>query len=353
MRLVARWTAALAAMMSAALAAMLVTSTAAAAELRVLTWSSYLSPQVVERFEKETGVKVRVDTVTNYVDLIRPLETGASGYDIAFPADFQVRELIARGLVERVFVDRLANFWNVEDVWRSRSLDPRNEYTVPHVWGTTAFVVDTALYQGDPDTLKLLFDPPPEIGGKILLMDSGYDMIQLALVWLKMPRCSSRPEHLARVEDLLLPMLRRYPLADIDTVIDSLVSGRYAVGVAWNGDALKARQKRPSLRYAYPREGSLVWTDVLVVPKGVPNRADALKFMSFMMRPDVAALESNYNGYANMVRGAEPHMDKALVDAPEIVTPISSSLDFFTYCDNTAETHQELFWKRLKEKAGK
>lgn len=342
---VARWL--------AVLTAVVMASSVRAAELRVLTWSSYLSPQVVERFERETGVRVKLDTVTNYVDMIRPLEGGASGYDIAFPADFQVRDLVARGLIERVFVDRLANFWNVEDAWRSRSLDPRNEYTVPHVWGTTAFVVDTALYTGDPDTLKLLFDPPPEVAGRILLMDSGYDMVQLALVWLKLPRCSSRPEHFARVEELLVPMLRRYPLADIDTIVDSLASGRYALGVAWNGDALKARQKRPSLRYAYPREGSLVWTDVLVVPKGAPNRADALKFMAFMMRPEIAALESNYNGYANMVRGSDQFMDKGLIEAPEIITPITSSLDFFTYCDNAAETRQELFWKQLRERVGK
>lgn len=324
-----------------------------AAELRVLSWSSYLSPEVVERFEAETGVKVTVDTVTGYAELMRPLESGHSGYDVAIPADFQLRELVARGLVERVFVDRLPNFWNVEDLWRSRALDPHNEYAVPHAWGTTAFVVDTAFYGGDPDTLKLLFDPPPEIADRILLLDSGYDMVQLTLVWLKLPRCSTRPEHLARVEAVLTPMLRRYPLATIDTVVDTLAAGHYALGVAWNGDALKARQKRPSLRYAYPREGSLVWTDVLVVPKGAPNRAEALKFLSFMMRPEVAALESNYNGYANMVRGAEKTMDPELVTAPEIVTPLSSSLDFFTYCDNAAESRQEAFWGQLRHKLGK
>ena len=337
----------------AAVAAMMLAASAWGAELRVLTWSSYLSPKVVERFERETGVRVHVDTVTNYVDLLTTLESGASGYDIAFPADFQVRSLVAKGLVERVYADRLPNFWNVEDVWRSRSLDPRNEYTVPHVWGTTAFVVDSAVYGGDADTLSLLFDPPPEIAGRIVLLDSGYDMVQLALVWLKLPRCSIRPEHFEQVAALLVPMLRRYPLADIDTSVDLLASGRYVLGVAWNGDALKARQKRASLRYAYPREGSLVWTDVLVVPKGAPNRADALKFLSFMMRPEIAAMESNYNGYANMVRGSEQYMSKPLLEAPEIVAPIASSLEFFTYCENLAETQQEMLWKRLREKVGK
>lgn len=325
--------------------------TAGAGELRLLTWSSYVSPKVLARFEEETGIAVSVDTVTSYMDLLSPLETGQSGYDIAFPADFQVRDLVTRGLLEKIQVDRLPNFWNVDDVWRSRGLDPRNEYTVPHVWGTTAFVVDTVRVGGDVDTLKMVFDPPPEAKGHVLLLDSGYDMVQMALVWLKLPRCSLKPEHLAQVEALLLPMLRTHPLADIDTVVEALASGRYAVGVAWNGDAHKARDLRPSLRYAYPREGSLVWTDVMVVPKGAPHRAEAQQFLSFMMRPDIAAMESNFNGYANMIRGSERFMLARLLSAPEIVAPIASSLDFFTYCDNTAEARQDLLWKQLKDKA--
>ena len=326
---------------------------AQAGEIRILTWSSYLSPQLVERFESETGVTVKIDTITNYIDLLRPLLTGRSGYDIAFPADFQVRDLIKDGLIEKVGVDRLSNFWNVEDVWRSRPLDPRNEYTVPHVWGTTAFVVDTAVYKGDVDSLRVLFEPPPELDGKIVLLDSGYDMVQMALIWMKLPRCSVLPEHLDRAERVLLPMLQRYPLADIDSIVDSLVSGKYALGVAWNGDALKARLRRPSLKYAHPQEGSLVWTDVMVVPKGAANRTDALKFLSFMMRPEIAALESNYNYYATVIRGIEPHLDKALLNAPEIVAPLSSSQDFFTYCENVAESVHERFWMELKAKAGR
>lgn len=338
-------------MMAALMAAM--AAPVAAGELRILTWASYVSPKVLERFETETGTRVSVDTVISYTDLLAPLETGVSGYDIAFPADFQVATLAARGLLEKVQVDRLPNFWNVEDVWRARALDPRNEYTVPHVWGTTAFVADTAVIKGDIDTLALVFDPPPEVNDRLLLLDSGHDMVQMTLVWLKLPRCSLKPEHLARVEAVLLPMLRRYPLAAADGYAETVASGRYAIALAWNGDALKAREARPSLRYAYPREGSLVWTDVMAVPKGAPHRAEALKFLAFMMRPEIAAMESNYNGYANMIRGSENFMEPRLLSAPEIIAPIASSLDFSTYCDNTAEAQQELLWRRLKKMAGR
>ena len=326
---------------------------ARANSLRVLTWANYLSPQVVERFAQETGIAVQVDTVTSYTAMIAPLLAGNSAYDVVFPGDFQVRGLIERGLLDRVGVDRLANFWNVDDIWRGRSFDPRNEYTVPHAWGTTAFVVDTALYGGDMGSLRLVFEPPPQLANRMALVDSGFDMIQLALVWLRLPRCSTADADIAKVRGLLLPMLRRVPVVPSDRIVADMIAGKYALAVMWNGDALQARKGRPSLRYANPAEGALVWTDVLAVPKGAPSRANALAFLSFMMRPEIAAQESNHNGYANMIRGAEAFMDPSLLNAPEIITPPSSALDFFAHCGNGAENKQEAIWSALLREAGK
>lgn len=326
---------------------------AGADSLRVITWAGYLSPQVVERFQHETGISVQVDTVTNYTAMVAPLLSGQPRYDVMFPGDFQVPELIAQGHLDRVGIDRLPNFWNVEDVWRGRSFDPRNEYTVPHVWGTTAFAVDTDVYGGDISSLRLVFQPPPALVNRMALVDSGYDMIQLTQVWLRLPRCSTAPQDVAKVRDTLLPLLRRVPVVSSDQIVAAMTEGKYALATMWNGDALQARKKRPSLRYANPVEGALVWSDVLAVPKGAPNRANALAFLSFMMRPEIAALESNYNGYANMIRGAEAFMDPVLLNAPEIITPPSSALDFFTECGNGAESRQEKLWEDLMRETGK
>ena len=336
-----------------ALDAVLAAGAARANSLRVLAWGNYLSPQVVERFEKETGIAVTVDTVDTSMAMVAPLLAGNTAYDIVFPADYQVSGLIEQGLLDRVGVDRLANFWNVDDVWRGRSFDPRNEYTVPHVWGTTAFAVDTALYGGAIDSLNLLFQPPPVLAGRMALIDSGFDVVQLALVWLRLPRCSVRPADIAKVREVLLPMLRRLPVVSSSRIVDDMAAGKYALAVMWNGDALRARKERPSLRFANPTEGALVWTDLIAVPKGAPNRVNALTFLSFMMRSEIAAQQSNYTGFANMIRGAEAFMDPSLLNAPEIITPPSSALDFFAHCGNGAETMQEAIWSAMLREAGK
>lgn len=324
---------------------------AEAETLRVLTWARYLSPQLVERFQQETGIQVSVDVVNSYSDLDRPLRGGRSGYDVAFPGDFQVGPLIAAGLLERIGADRLPNFWNVDDIWRGRSFDPRNEYSVPHAWGTTAFAVDTARYAGAAASLDLLFRPPAALADKVVLLDSGVDMVQLTLVWLKLPRCSLRPADLDQVRAVLLPLLRRLPVVGADRLVEAMASGDHALAVTWNGAALSARTARPSLRYVNPREGALVWSDAMVVPRNAGNKGNALTFLSFMMRPDVAAMESNFNGYANMVRGSEAFMSKTLLSSPELIMSPASALDFFGQCSNGAERVHEALWADLKDAA--
>jgi spermidine/putrescine transport system substrate-binding protein len=330
------------------LAALLAAGGAVASELTVLARENYLSPGLLRKFERETGIAVKLTEVANYHRVVQALATGQSGFDIAFSPDFEVEGLIQKGRIERVLADRLTGFWNVEDPWRSRFFDPRNEYTIPHQWGTAAFAVDTSIHRGDIDSLKLLFEPPPELDGHIALLDEA-DMVQLALVYLGEPRCTVDGRKLARAERLLRPLLARNRLVPAERMMAALADPGIALAVVWNGDAMRARDKRPSLAYAYPREGNLVWTDVAVVPRRPPNRANALKFLTFLMQPENAALDSNFNGYANMIRGSERYLLPSLVSAPELVAPWPAKVGFLPSCDGVAEIRHQAAWDRIKE----
>jgi len=332
------------------LALLLAGGGAMAGELRVLARGSYLSPELLRKFEHETGVTVVIDEVADHTAMIERLTGGLSGDDIVFPPDHHVAELIEGGWLERIWADRLPGFWNIEDPWRSRSFDPRNEYTIPHQWGTTAFAVDTSIHKGDMDSLRLLFDPPPEINGRIAVLDDT-DMVHLALLYLGEPRCTLDPAKLDKAVRLLLPVVARARLVSPAGVVDGLASADVVLGVAWNGDAMRAREKRPSLAYAYPREGNLVWTDVIAVPRDPPNRANALKFVAFMLKPENAALQSNFNGYANMIRGSEAAMRPQVLAAPEMVAPWPAKVGFHVACGGAVERRHDALWAEVKARA--
>ncbi|ARJ64844.1 spermidine/putrescine ABC transporter substrate-binding protein [Magnetospirillum sp. ME-1] len=334
------------------LAVLLVTATGAwASELQVLTRSSYLSPELLRKFERETGITVVLTVVADHDQVRSNLQGARSGFDIAFIPDYHVGGLIRGGLIERVLADRLNGFWNVEDPWRSRSFDPRNEYTIPHQWGTTAFAVDTSIHRGDIDSLRLLFEPPPEVEGRIALLDEG-DMVQLALVHAGEARCTDDEGKLEKAARLLEPLLARNRLVAAERMMAALADPSIVLAVSWNGDAMRAREKRPSLAYAYPREGNLVWTDVVVVPKNPPNRANAMKFLTFMLKPENAALDSNFNGYANMIRGSERFLAPSVLGAPEMVAPWPAKVGFLPSCPEMIQRRHDAVWAGIKARAG-
>jgi len=320
----------------------------AASELFVLARSATLSPDLLRRFEHETGIAVRLTEVGDHAEMIRRLDGNASGFDIAFPPDHQIAGLIERGGLERIWADRLPGFWNIEDPWRSRSFDPRNEYTIPHQWGTISFAVDTSVHKGDIDSLSLLFSPPPELDRRIGLLDDSV-MLRLALIQAGEPRCATDPARLNRAVALLTPLLARSRLIPVDQVVTALRTETLALVVTTSGDAMRARDSRPSLAFAYPREGNLVWTDVVAVPRHPPNRANALKFVAFMLRPENAALGTNYNGFATMIRGAEAHLKTEVLSAPELVAPWPAKVGFLVSCGPDIHRRHDELWARIRQ----
>lgn len=320
---------------------------AVAAELRLYNWADYTSPEVIARFEAATGHTVVIETFDSNEEMLERLKTGASGFDLAFPSEYSVRQLIDAGQLERVMPHRLPGFENIGETWRGQSYDPGNDYALPWHWGTTSFVVDTDAYRGDIDTLKLIYDPPPGIT-RVGVLDDGDDMVTNTLRYLGLPRCSKRKQDLEQVEKLLVARAKDMEIFDAREPVEWLVNSRAPVAMAWNGDAMRARQRRPALRYAYPREGVTVWTDTMVVPKGAGNREGALAFMAFMLKPENAALQSNYTGYANAILGSEALLSPDLQKAPEVILPAAVKLEFLQACDAAVYDAYQKLWSRVK-----
>jgi len=323
------------------------TGGALAGELRVLARAGALSPEVLSRFERESGTRVHLVEVAEPAEIARRLDRVESGFDVAFPLDHQVADLIGRGRLERVWADRLPGFWNIEDPWRSRAFDPRNEYTIPHQWGTTGLAVDATVHKGDHDSLSLLFAPPPSLTGRIALLDDPV-MIQLALLAAGESHCAGDPLRLAAAEARLAPLLPKARLVRADALFATLRDSHFALVVAWSGDVMRARQIRPGLAFAYPREGNPVWSEVAAVPRYPRNLAAALKFLAFLLRPDTAALDSDYNGFATSIRGAEAHLRPEVLAAPELVAPWPAKVVFKAPCPAPAQRRQEAAWARLR-----
>lgn len=134
-------------------AALLALTTAARAEgeLHLYIWSDSIAPDLIAKFEAETGTKVTVDGYNSNEDLLTKLQAGATGYDLVMPSQHFVRIMIDQGLLEDIDAASLAAFQQVDPKWRGQWWDETNDYSIPVAYGTAGYTVNRDQYKGPVD----------------------------------------------------------------------------------------------------------------------------------------------------------------------------------------------------------
>ena len=324
-------------------------SVRAAGDLFLYNWTDYTAPDLVEKFESETGIKVTLDTYDSNETLLAKLKQGGGGYDIVVPSHNFVEILIKENLIQRINAKSLPGYDNIDAKWQGPAWDPGNEYTVPWQWGTTSFTVDSAVYAGNIDTYATLFEPPAELQGNIGMFRTPDEVVPMAQIYLGLPLCNESPDDMKKVLALLEGQKPHVKVYNSDGILERLISDDTAAHMNWNGYSMRARREKPSLRYAYPREGTLTWFDNIAVPAGARNYENALKFVAFMLDPENAAIQSNFAGYANGIAGSETHMSAELKSAPEVAAPADVKAVFTQTCSEQAIKLADRVWMKLMQ----
>ncbi|MDH4557444.1 extracellular solute-binding protein [Pseudomonas sp. BN417] len=318
-------------------------------QLNVVSWSGYFSPQILEKFQKETGIKVTVDSYDSNETLLAKLKQGDTGYDLAIPSHQFVPILVQENLLERFDPAQQPYYASIVDNLKKPTWDPEGAYAVPFIWGTTSVVVDTDTYKGPLDSYSVLFQPPAELQGRINMFDSASEVIDAASVYLDIPLCSEDPKQMQQVLTLLKtqkPFVKTYS-SKAGSIRENLASGEIDMSLFWGGSSMRAREMKPSLRYLYPKEGVLAWVDNLVIPKGARNPDNAKRFIAFLSQPENAALTQNFLKHQSPIKGVEPYLDASLKDAPELHIPDGTKVLFSKTCGEGAIRLADRVWTSL------
>lgn len=323
-------------------------SARAGGDLFIYNWTDYTAPAVIAKFEKETGVKVTIDTYDSNETLLAKLKPGAAGYDIIVVSSDFVPVFAKEGLIQKIDAPDLPGYGNIEPRWRNPAWDPANAYTIPFHWGVTAFAVNTAFVKDPVDSLKTLFDPPPDAKGKVGMFGAVSEVMSLAEVYLGLPPCDSDPAAMKRVFALLEQQAPSVKVYNSDGIIDREASSETWIHQIWNGDAARARANNPNIRFIFPKEGAVGWMDSFAIPAGARDVENAKLFLQFMLRPENSALSANFTHYASPIAGSGAYLDDALRDAPELNVPASLKLVFTPACSAEAIKLMDRVWTRLK-----
>ena len=305
--------------------------------LNLYSWADYVAPQTLQRFEQETGIKVRYDTFDSPEVLETKLLTGGSGYDVVVPSSSVLARGVAAGALQAIPHDSLKGYANLDPdlLEKLAAVDPGNRFAVPYTWGTLGLGMNVeAVKKRLPDVplnnLDILFKP--EYASKlkdcgIAIIDSPQEVIGLALHYLGKDPYSTDKEDLATAQALLLQLQPSVQYVASGRQINDLANGSVCLALAYNGDAsMAADQARKAnkpfeIAYRIPTQGTLVWQDNLAIPKDAPHPEAARKFIEFMLRPDSVAALTNTLFFATANQAATPLVDEAVRNDPDIYPP--------------------------------
>jgi len=300
-------------------------------ELFVFNWGDYIDPDVLSDFERLTGVKVTVDTYDTNEQAIAKLQQGGIAYDIVVPTDYAVQILIGLGLLEPLDRSVVRAIEHLDPNNLNGPYDPGNRYSVPYFWGTSGYAYDTAVLGPDLASWEALFEPAEAARGKIVMHGYYRETIAAALLWLGYPLNETSDEALQRALEVLKAQKLFVLTYTSENNDELLIAGEAMIAHCWTGQAILAKRERPTIRYVIPKEGCAVWQDNLCVVKGAPHRYAAMVFIDYLCRPEIAARNATYVGYASPNRTAR---EQGLLD-PDLVNDPAIYLDDMT-------------WKRLQ-----
>ncbi|HLY51651.1 MAG TPA: polyamine ABC transporter substrate-binding protein [Steroidobacteraceae bacterium] len=304
--------------------------------LNVYNWSDYIQPSVIADFEKEYGIHVNYDVFDSNEILETKLLTGHTNYDLVVPSGAFLERQIEADIYQKLDKSQLPNLKNVDPAVAGAAAlyDPGNQYSVDYMWITSGVGYNVAAIQArmpdaPVDSWRMLLDPAVVAHFKdcgISILDAPSEVVATVLLYIGRNPNSDSPADLKAAEALLRTVRPYVRYVDSSRYIDMLANGDICLAMGWSGDVKQARDRaqeagRGVIAYSIPKEGAIANYDVLAIPADAPHVHNAHLFINFLLRPDVAARNSNLIKYANaLLPGIQP-LDPEVASDPGVYPP--------------------------------
>ncbi len=268
-------------------------------EVHVYCFGDYIDPTLVKEFEKETGIKVVMDTFDTNEEMYPVIKNDSVSYDVVCGSDYMIDKMIGEGLLDEIDYSNIPNVANLDQKYLqvAENFDPGNRYSVPHTWGTLGILYDlNKIPEGSITSWNDLWDA--KYKGKIVMPDSMRDTLAIAL---KAKGYSLNTTSEAEIKEASEYLTEQKPLVykyANDSARDIILGGSADIAVIWNGEVLYCQEENPDLAYVVPKEGSEDFTDAWAIPKTAKNKENGEKWINFMLEKKVAMKNFDYLTYS-------------------------------------------------------
>ncbi len=298
--------------------------------LNLFCWSEYVPEGVIKGFEKETGIKVNVENYDTNEKMLAKLLAGGAKYDLIQPSEYVVESLIKQAQLEPIDSAALENFKNLDPKSLNLEHDPGNKFSVPWMIGTVGIVVNTAKVKEEIKGYADVFNG--KYKKRIVVLDDNREIVSWALATLGLPINDITAENLAKTKPIVKGWLKQVKAYDSDSPKTKFLKGDVDLGIVWSGEAAllwEANKGGGKFKYVLPAEGAHQFVDSLCIPKGAPHKDAAMKFINYILKPDVSKLISKDFPYTNPNLEARKLLKKEQLENPASYPAGEPKLDRF------------------------
>lgn len=285
-------------------------------ELNLFAWSEYIPQEVLDGFTAETGIKVNFETYASNEELLSKLVAGGSAYDLVQPSDYTAEVMIRRKMLAPLDLTKLTNLGNIDPALLRLPHDPAGKYTVPFMTGTVGIVVNTDKVKTPVRGYKDVFTTAHK--DRLVVLNDNRELVTWALYTLGHSANDISPATLAKARPVVAEWVKLVKVFDSDSPKTALLNGDVDIGIVWSGEAAILWNEDHKFQYVIPAEGAHQFIDVLAIPAGAKNQAEAHALINYILRPEVSKLISAKFPYTNPNLAA-----RKLLSPEELANPAS------------------------------
>ena len=287
--------------------------------IKVYNWGEYISDgsddsmDVIKEFEAQyPGIKVSYTTYATNEELYAKLRSGSASYDVIVPSDYMISRMIAEDMLETLDFSNIPNFADIDDTFKNPQYDPENEYSVPYTWGTVGIIYNTTMVEGTVDSWEVLWDP--QYTGQILMFNNSRDAFGIAEKLLGFSQNTTDVKELEQAAEKLKEQKMVLQAYVMDEIFDKMSNGEAALAPYYAGDFFIMQEDNPDLAFAVPKEGTNLFVDAMVIPKGTEHKKEAETFINFMLEPDIGLANIEFIGYSTPLKTVKSMLDEEVLN---------------------------------------
>ena len=265
-------------------------------QIYVYNWGEYIDPELIQKFERETGIKVVYETFDSNEAMEAKIRNGGTHYDVAFPSDYTIEKMKKSNLLIPLDHQQIPNMKHLDSNYMNQPFDPNNTYSLPYFFGTVGILYDQEKY---PDmTFEHWSDlKDPRLKEDVVFVDGAREIIGLGLNSLGYSLNDTNTQHLQEAEAHLKTYAPNIRGVVGDEVTMMLEQHEASVAVMWSGSAAPLFQEDERFQYVVPKDGSNLWFDNMVIPKTAQNVEGAHQFINFLLDPEVNSQNTEWVAY--------------------------------------------------------